>query len=163
VAIVSDTHGKLDPRVAAAVARHDCVIHAGDIGCAAVLNELSTRLDVRVAVRGNNDSPTKWPAADRNILARLADTARLRLPGGEVMVIHGHSHLRVIDREARPWIANPGAAGRTRAYGGPGLLSLTATSKMWRLRSIVFDPTWSAPTHNPGDRAYPDRGTRQSK
>ena len=189
VAIVSDTHGKLDPRVAAAVARHDCVIHAGDIGCAAVLNELSTRLDVRVAVRGNNDSPTKWPAADRNILARLADTARLRLPGGEVMVIHGHqagppaarheflrraftgsrlviyghSHLRVIDREARPWIANPGAAGRTRAYGGPGLLSLTATSKMWRLRSIVFDPTWSGPTHNPGDRAYPDRGMRQSK
>lgn len=165
VAIVSDTHGKLDPRIARAVARHDCVIHAGDIGCAAVLDALSTRLGIRVAVRGNNDSPSKWPAADRKILSGLPDTARLRLPGGEVVVVHGHragpaarrhdvlraafaesrmvvyghSHRRIIDKAARPWIANPGAAGRSRTYGGCGLLSLTATEKRWRVKSVVFD------------------------
>lgn len=167
VAIVSDTHGELDPRVASAVARHDCVIHAGDIGCAAVLEHLCTRLDVRIAVRGNNDLPSRWPASDRNILSTLPETARLRLPGGDVVVVHGdragrpatrheflrrafagsrlviygHSHHRVIDRKAHPWVANPGAAGRTRAYGGPGLLSLTAGRKRWGLKTIVFGPS----------------------
>lgn len=164
VAVVSDTHGRLDPRIAEAVARHDGVIHAGDIGGAVVLDQFCTRLNCCIAVRGNNDTRPKWPPADARILEDLPETALLRLPGGHVVVVHGdragppakrhdhlraafpearlvvygHSHRRVIDRKARPWVANPGAAGRSRTYGGPGLLSLTATTSSWRLKSIVF-------------------------
>lgn len=167
VAIVSDTHGRVDARVVGAVARHHCVIHAGDIGCASVLDQLSPRLGICIAVRGNNDSTAKWTATELAVLSTLPEAARLRLPGGEVAVVHGdragrpatrhdylrrtfaearlviygHSHLRTIDREGRPWVANPGAAGRSRAYGGAGLLSLTASHRGWRLRSIVFGPS----------------------
>ncbi len=164
VAVVSDTHRQLDPRVAEAVARHDCVIHAGDIGGTDVLDQLCTKLDCCVAVRGNNDTRSKWPPADVRILEDLPETALLQLPGGHVVVVHGdragrpakrhdhlratfpearlvvygHSHRRVVDRKARPWVANPGAAGRSRTYGGPGLLSLTASENSWRIESIEF-------------------------
>ncbi|MDX1513216.1 MAG: metallophosphoesterase family protein [Gammaproteobacteria bacterium] len=164
VAIVSDTHGRLDPRVAEIAARHDCSLHAGDIGNAAVLDLLGGRLGLCLAVRGNNDRPDKWPAEDRDLLNRLPGIAWLRLPGGAVVVVHGdragrpadrhdrlrkaftgarlivygHSHRRLIDRQHRPWVANPGAAGRSRTYGGPGLLSLSAGEKSWRLKSVSF-------------------------
>lgn len=165
VAIVADTHGFLDPRIAAAVETHDCVVHAGDVGGAGVLEALCPKQGLVVAVRGNNDVPEKWSAGERRTLSALPETMLLALPGGALVVIHGdrsgkpadrhrrlragfpearavvygHSHRRCIDKRARPWILNPGAAGRARAYGGPGLLSLTATPGRWLVRSVVFD------------------------
>jgi len=164
VAIVSDTHGFLDPRVAETVSRHDCAVHAGDVGCAGVLNALCPGWAVVCAVRGNNDVPDKWPAHERQVLDSLPETVLLALPGGVVAVVHGHragrpserhrklrlrfayvravvfghSHHRCVDKSARPWILNPGAAGRARAYGGPGLLTLTATRKRWLVRDLTF-------------------------
>ena len=40
---------------------------------------------------------------------------RERYPDVRV-VVYGHTHRRCIDRSARPWIVNPGAAGRNRAF-----------------------------------------------
>lgn len=165
-AIVSDTHGFLDPRVAEAVARHDCAVHAGDVGNAGVLEALRPLWGRVYAVRGNNDVPKKWPANERRILDSLPETVILALPGGLLAVVHGdrvgrpserhrklrkrfdnaravvfgHSHHRCVDKSARPWVLNPGAAGRARAYGGPGLLTLTATRKRWMVRGLVFAP-----------------------
>ena len=165
VAIISDTHGQLDPRVADADVRHDCVVHAGDVGGEGVLKALRPKRSIVVAVRGNNDVASKWPAPQRRVLDRLPSAAMLHLPGGFIVVVHGHlagrpglrherlreyfpearmvvfghSHRRCVDRAARPWVVNPGAAGRARAYGGPGLLSLTATAARWSLRSTVYD------------------------
>ncbi len=51
VALVSDTHGYLDPRIAREIAGCDYAIHAGDIGCAAVLNAMRPRS--RVIACGN--------------------------------------------------------------------------------------------------------------
>jgi putative phosphoesterase len=165
VAIISDTHAKLDPRVADAVAGHDCVVHAGDVGGAGVLEALRPKRSIVVAVRGNNDVASKWSASEHRALDSLPSAAMLHLPGGIIAVVHGHlagrpgarherlreffpearivvfghSHRRCVDRGERPWVVNPGAAGRARAYGGPGLLSLTATAGRWSLRSMVFD------------------------
>ncbi|HEY5790682.1 MAG TPA: metallophosphoesterase family protein, partial [Gammaproteobacteria bacterium] len=61
VALVSDTHGHLDPRVAAIVERCDLAVHAGDVGGMAVLAQLQPRLGRVIAVRGNNDTPREWP------------------------------------------------------------------------------------------------------
>lgn len=166
VAIVSDTHGFLDPRIAAAVADHDCAVHAGDVGGASVLGALEPRRGVVLAVRGNNDVAAKWPEPDRGLLDTLPGVAWLELPGGALAVVHGdragrpavrhqrlrgrfpearivvfgHSHRRCVDKSARPWLVNPGAAGRARAYGGPGFLSLTASASAWRIRTRTFDP-----------------------
>jgi putative phosphoesterase len=159
VALIADTHGYLDPRIGAIVATCDAVVHAGDIGNAAVLHALKPRQDIVVAIRGNNDVPAKWPSEDSNQLTRLEDTALLELPGGNLIVVHGdrhnpvtkrhqklrqhytsaraivygHSHRLVIDDNAFPWILNPGAAGRVRTYGGPSCLILSATHELWQL------------------------------
>lgn len=166
VAIISDTHGFLDPRIAAVVARHDCAVHAGDVGGPGVLEALRPGRGLVYAVRGNNDVPDKWALRERSVLDSLAETLLIALPGGALAVVHGdrdgrpsnrhqklrarfsdaravvfgHSHHRCVDKSARPWILNPGAAGKARAYGGPGLLSLTASSRRWTVREMTFTP-----------------------
>ena len=166
VAILGDTHGMLDPRIAEAVSACDYAIHAGDVGCAAVLDQLRPRLGLVLAVRGNNDTPSKWPKGEAHILDRLPSTAEMELPGGRIIVVHGdragpaksrhgwlrktfpqaravvygHSHRRVCDMAAAPWVLNPGAGGRARTYGGPSFLVLHASARRWRVESRTLEP-----------------------
>jgi len=165
VAIVSDTHGVLDPRIAECVGRCDYAVHAGDIGAATVLEALRPRLAV-VAVTGNNDVASKWVEGQREVLAALPEEARLALPGGDLVAVHGHragaavarharlrraypdaravvyghSHRLSVDVDADPWVLNPGAAGRSRTYGGPSCLILRAAVRSWRVEVVRFDP-----------------------
>jgi putative phosphoesterase len=167
VAILSDTHGVLDPRIAELVRRCRHVVHAGDIGGAAVLAQLQPGGGRVLAVIGNNDVPTKWPAEDVRVLAGLPQRAELALPGGILAlehghtalpvrdrhailrrrhpgaraVVYGHSHRLSIDREATPWVLNPGAAGRARTYGGPSCLLLDASNRNWTLEVRRFPPS----------------------
>jgi uncharacterized protein len=54
IALVSDTHGYFDPHLPELLAGADSILHAGDVGSQAVLNELGRIAEVR-AVRGNVD------------------------------------------------------------------------------------------------------------
>jgi putative phosphoesterase len=166
VAIVSDTHGHLDERIAAEVSACDYAVHAGDIGSAAVLRALLPRQRRVLAVRGNNDIPDKWPG-EAEQLDVLPLEWRLQLPGGELVVVHGHqyagpagarhrwlrqtypearlivyghSHRRVRDLSGTPWVVNPGAAGRVRTCGGPSCIVLTAGPRSWELQEKHFSP-----------------------
>ena len=164
VALLSDTHGVLDARIAARVADCDYAVHAGDIGNSAVLNALRPRTCQVIAVRGNNDIPAKWPRDDRLLLQTLPETARLELPGGSLAVVHGHragsvrdrherlrrqfpharaiiyghSHRLVCDQDAPIWVLNPGAAGHARTYGGPSCLILHVATRRWRVETLRF-------------------------
>lgn len=165
VALLADTHGVLDARIAAEVLRCDYAVHAGDVGNARVLAALQPRWNV-VAVRGNNDIRAKWPRGDQRLLESLPATGFLALPGGTLVVVHGHragssqqrhallrqqfpearavvyghSHRLVCDRDAQPWVLNPGAAGRARTYGGPSCLILVAGPRVWRVEVRRFTP-----------------------
>jgi len=164
IAIVSDTHGELDERIAALVRDCDYAVHAGDILGAGVLAAMQPRRCV-LAVRGNNDVPHKWPRDDAAVLHELPLDAELELPGGTLAVTHGdrqferpdrhkrlrahfplariivygHSHFLTIDQTATPWVVNPGAAGRTRTHGGPSCLILTATCASWHVEARRFE------------------------
>ena len=164
VAIVSDTHGYLDERVAAIVAECDYALHAGDICGAGVLEEMRPRRRV-IAVRGNNDVEGFWPAGEDAILAEIPQTATLDLPGGTLamehghkhgfntpshdslrlsypaasVVVYGHTHIQVCDTETTPWVLNPGASGQTRTRGGPGCLVLYAGPDEWRVVAHRFE------------------------
>jgi len=164
VLLLSDTHGRLHPEILALAGRVDRVVHAGDIGHPAVLTALAAACGDVIAVSGNNDIPAKWPPESRAILDALPAQAGLELPGGRLgiehghrvnpvarrherlrerhpdarLVLYGHSHRQVIDRSATPWIVNPGAAGRSRTYGGPGCVLLTATQRRWSLEAFRF-------------------------
>lgn len=167
VGIVSDTHGFIDPAVLTATRLCELVIHAGDIGNAGVLRALrrpGTRL---VAVRGNNDERRRWPRAQASMLQQLPWESVLELPGGRLVVVHGdrllpasrrherlrrrysqaravvygHTHRLICDRSRRPWVLNPGAAGRSRTFGGPSCLILHARPGRWQVKVLRFAPT----------------------
>ncbi len=164
VGIVADTHGFLDPRVAAALADCHRVVHAGDIGGDAILAPLDRRAGAALAVAGNNDTPHHWPAAEQERLSALPGEAWLELPGGALVVTHGHtlpardrhrrlrrryptaaaivyghSHRAAVDTAVTPWVLNPGAGGRNRALGGPGCLVLCATGERWAVEEHRFE------------------------
>jgi len=163
VGLLSDTHGQLDAAVLAWLRGCDVIVHAGDVGAAAVLEALAaTGAEVR-AVRGNNDVPSKWPPPHAPLHA-LPLEQHVVLPGGELWVVHGdrvlpaprrherlrqayprarmivygHSHRLVIDRDAHPWVVNPGAAGRARTYGGASACVLLAGATQWRVTGRRF-------------------------
>ncbi len=166
VAIVSDTHGFLDLRIAEIVLACDIAVHAGDIGSQRVLSALKPRRGAVVAVRGNNDVPEKWPENEWNALELLPFECGLDLPGGHLHVVHGdrvgrakdlharlrkryadaravvygHSHRIVCDCIENPWVLNPGAAGRQRTYGGPSCLLLYADAQRWDVEVRRFEP-----------------------
>lgn len=164
VALLADTHGFLDPRVAATVGECDVAVHAGDVGSVDVLCSLQPRREL-VAIRGNNDTPQSWSLGEHHMLDTLPREATVDLPGGRLVVIHGddggsleqrhrryrrlyadaaavvygHSHRLVVDRDMLPWLLNPGAAGRTRTYGGPSCLVLTCDESGWQVEEQRFE------------------------
>lgn len=164
ILLLSDTHGRLHPGILGLAQGADYVVHAGDIGHPEILAVLGGEGRPVVAVRGNNDTPGKWPAPGCDDLAALGHQAELALPGGTLavehghkvnpvarrhellrerypharLILYGHSHRQLIDDVASPWVVNPGAAGRSRTFGGSGCVLLTAGARRWELQAFQF-------------------------
>lgn len=165
VAIVSDTHAWLHPDIATLVEDCDIAVHAGDICSAAVIDTMRPRLGQVIAVAGNNDLPHRWADSERDVVSALPRRAHISLPGGILavehgedhgfqqpdhaslrvahpnarLIVYGHTHKRVFDDRKAPWVLNPGAAGRTRAHGGPSCALLEATMEEWRVEMRIFE------------------------
>lgn len=124
IGLIADTHGLLRPEAVAALQGCDFIVHAGDIGDAAILPALA-RIAPVTAVRGNNDAGA-WAAA-------LPDTATLVVAGLRIHVLHdvaqlaldparervhavvaGHSHRPAIREHSGVLHVNPGSAGPRR-------------------------------------------------
>jgi len=165
IVLVADTHGYLDPRIAEIARTAERVVHAGDVGGDTILAALHPDTRRVIAVAGNNDTERHWPPDDRLRLYGLPTTHTLDLPGGQLVAVHGHrlrardrharlrarypearavvyghSHRLAVDTDAEPWVLNPGAAGRTRTYGGPACIVLTATAGAWEIEAVRFAP-----------------------
>ena len=161
IALVSDSHGPLHEAIAGQLEGYDCVVHAGDLGNWLSFAALSANFH---AVRGNNDIDTKWPVSELRYLRRIPEVLKIKLRGGELVVIHGHqfpalktrharlreafpqakailyghSHRAVIEKSRAPWIINPGASGYKRTFGGAAYIHLAIGDNGWRLRRIVI-------------------------
>ena len=124
IGLISDTHGLLRPDAVEALRGNDAIIHAGDIGDAKILAELS-RLAPVTAVRGNIDRG-EWASA-------LPETAVLQIGDAVIFVIHnvaeldldpaaagflavisGHSHQPGCREKDGVLFVNPGSAGPRR-------------------------------------------------
>ncbi len=161
IAIISDTHGAIAPGIIDLISGADLCVHAGDIGSAAVLDQLESQNVPVVPVLGNNDTVIKWPARDTTILKTIPYQQTVDLPGGQLCVehghrimpvnsrhdklrkkynnakavIYGHSHRMVCDQSQYPWVLNPGAAGKSRTFGGASCLILTvAKNHRWIIK-----------------------------
>jgi putative phosphoesterase len=125
VGVLSDTHGLLRPSAFDALAGCDRILHAGDVGKAAILAALEAIAPV-VAVRGNvdygpglDDLPPEasgdfeglvWRMTHRpeDIPARWLSEARL--------VVHGHTHRPLVEWRGGCLLLNPGSCGPRRFH-----------------------------------------------
>jgi hypothetical protein len=138
IVVVADTHSEPHPRAAELVAREkpDRILHAGDIGALAVIDELA-KIAPTSAVRGNIDvHASELPDVltldlvdgDESLLRILlvhiavngpklrADAARLARSEKASLVICGHSHVPFIGRDRELSVFNPGSIGPRRFH-----------------------------------------------
>lgn len=123
IGLISDTHGLLRREALAALERSDHLIHAGDIGNPAILNELA-RLAPVAAVRGNNDREPAYAALPEQLDVEIAGI-RIRVvhdlktldPAMQEAVraiVSGHSHRPLAETRNGVLHVNPGSAGPRR-------------------------------------------------
>jgi uncharacterized protein len=122
--VISDTHGLLRPEAVAALRGCDLIIHAGDVGNAAVLDGLRL-IAPTFAIRGNVDSGSwaaRLPASDLvdvgaasfYVLHNIADLDLDPPTASFAAVVFGHSHQPSIETRAGVLYLNPGSAGPRR-------------------------------------------------
>lgn len=124
IGVISDTHGLLRPEAVEALAGSERIVHAGDVGDPAILEELG-RIAPVSAIRGNVDRgelardlpATAVVEVGEVALYLLHDLAALDLDpvaAGFGAVIFGHSHKP--SQEVRDGVLylNPGSAGPRR-------------------------------------------------
>ena len=124
VGVISDTHGLLRPDAVEALRGSQHIIHAGDVGDPAILQQLAAIAPV-TAIRGNVDKEPwakKLPATE--VVERggisiyvLHDIAKLDLKpqaAGFQVVIYGHSHIPKQETRDGVLYFNPGSAGPRR-------------------------------------------------
>ena len=123
IGVISDTHGLVRPQAIEALAGVDLILHAGDIGTSAVLDELRDIAPV-VAVRGNNDHGDWAESLPHHEVVEsgpvsiymLHDLKEIDInPAGLFQVIiSGHSHKPVVEERRGVLYVNPGSAGPRR-------------------------------------------------
>lgn len=124
VGVISDTHGLLRPEVLPALRGVAHILHAGDVGDAAILDALQAIAPL-TAIRGNVDGS--------GACSRLPETELVELGGVSIYILHdlgaldldpmaagvsvvvsGHSHKPRMEKRKGVLYFNPGSAGPRR-------------------------------------------------
>jgi len=124
IGVISDTHGLLRPGALFVLAGSDYIIHAGDIGEPAILDQLAEVAPV-TAVRGNVDRGAwaqKTPAINVlevggisiYIIHNLQELDLKPEAAGFAAVVYGHSHVAKQEITNGVLYFNPGSAGPKR-------------------------------------------------
>ncbi len=122
VAILSDTHGLLRPRVLEIAAGCERILHAGDVGDPAILDVLAKIAPVE-AVRGNVDGGElrRLPAVAQGELDGLPfrmthqrEDVDPAWPLEARLVVFGHTHPPELEWRGGCLLLNPGAVGPRR-------------------------------------------------
>jgi uncharacterized protein len=138
IGLISDTHGLLRPGVHDAFKGVALILHAGDVGGSAILDELRLIAPVR-AVLGNTDPPGE-PELSEEILMNV-DAVSLHVSHGHEcgsptpkrladrydadVVVYGHTHRPLVTKLDGRLFVNPGAAGPKRFNLAPSVARLT--------------------------------------
>ena len=138
VGLISDTHGLLRADVHDALAGVDLILHAGDVGPDAILDELSRIAPVE-AVYGNTDVVGR-PRLVASI-ERVIGGVRVHVSHGHEVgsptpakllavydadvIVYGHTHRQLVTQVDGRLVVNPGAAGARRFQLQPSVARLT--------------------------------------
>jgi putative phosphoesterase len=152
IGLISDTHGMVRAGVHPAFAGVELILHAGDVGGDAVLDELEL-IAPTFAVCGNTDDtndPRLTAAIDRVIggvtihvshghevgsptPARLLE----RYPAD--VIVYGHTHQQFVTRAGARLVINPGAAGARRFKLSPSVALLRITDGQAEVELVTLD------------------------
>jgi len=146
--IISDTHGLLRPEVLAALRGSNLIIHAGDVGDPAILNQLKIIAPV-LAVRGNVDTApwtsvlplTEVVQLDNASIYVLHNLQQLDLDpaaSGFQIVVSGHTHQPESYRHDGVLYINPGSAGPRRFSLPISLARLDLSKTPWHVDFVQF-------------------------
>jgi putative phosphoesterase len=153
IGLISDTHGMVRASVHTALAGVELILHAGDVGGDAILDELSLIAPVK-AVYGNTDTP-----GDPRLRAALEETIgglrihvshghelgsptplKLREAYSADVIVYGHTHKQLVVRAADGrLVVNPGAAGARRFKLEPSVARLTIANGRADVELIALD------------------------
>ena len=138
IGLISDTHGLVRPDVHRALAGVELILHAGDVGDDAILDELATIAPV-LAVYGNTDAPGRVrlaPSIDRTFGGLTVHVSHGHEVGSPTpvrllerytadVIVYGHTHRQLVTRAGHRLVVNPGAAGARRFNLLPSVARLT--------------------------------------
>lgn len=137
IGLVSDTHGLVRDGLFEALAGVSRILHAGDVGGHSVLDALSAIAPVQ-AVYGNVDPmdgrlPQQLHIEAGGLSIHVSHghelgrptPARLLDAYAADVVVYGHTHKALIEREGTRLVVNPGAAGPKRFDLKPSIARLT--------------------------------------
>jgi uncharacterized protein len=167
IAVVADTHSQPHAAMRAHLAAiaPDAILHAGDIGDTAVIDQLAEAAPVFV-VRGNIDTRQAFPdvltldlvGADQQLRIFLihigvngprlrGDVARMARAERASLVVCGHSHVPFIGQERELTVFNPGSIGPRRFHLPIVFGTIAVTPKGVRLAHIDCETgqPWSPP------------------
>jgi hypothetical protein len=134
VGLISDTHGLIRPGVQSALTGVELILHAGDVGGTAILDELRLIAPVR-AVFGNTDPPdhpelsTEISVEVNGLRIHVSHGHEVGSPTPEKLaqrydadvVVYGHTHRPLVTRRDGRLFVNPGAAGPKRFNISPSV------------------------------------------
>ncbi len=140
IGLVSDTHGLLRDSVFTALAGVSQILHAGDVGGRDILFALSAIAPVE-AVYGNVDPldgmlPQQIAIDAGGISIHVSHGHELGSPTPAKLLarytadvlVYGHTHRALIEREGNRLVVNPGAAGPRRFDLRPSVARLTISA-----------------------------------
>jgi len=133
VGVISDTHGYLPQSALKVFQDTDLIIHAGDIGKQGLLESLG-KIAPTIGVRGNMDRgpwarhlPLQEAVKVSKVMLRVIhDVYKIELsPHSNTyqIVISGHTHRPLVERQPEVLFLNPGSAVQPR-YGYPASVAL---------------------------------------
>jgi putative phosphoesterase len=152
IGLISDTHGLVRPDVHTALAGVELILHAGDVGGDATLDELELNAPVQ-AVYGNTDEPGQ-PRLTTAIDTQIGGVRIHVSHGHEVgsptpakllskydadVIVYGHTHKQLVAEEGGRLVVNPGAAGPRRFDLLPSVARLTIANGKARVELVALD------------------------
>ena len=153
IGLISDTHGMVRPSVHAALAGVELILHAGDVGGDAILDELELIAPVR-AVYGNTDTLGD-PRLRRQLELTIGGISIHVSHGHEVgpptppklleayaadVIVYGHTHKQLVTHAADGrMVVNPGAAGARRFKLEASVARLTIQDGRAAVELIALD------------------------
>jgi putative phosphoesterase len=153
IGLISDTHGLVRPEVHEALSGVEVILHAGDVGGDAILDELGLIAPVH-AVFGNTDPP--GAPRLRASLLHVVDGVRIHVSHGHELgvpkpqaladrydadvIVYGHTHVPLVKRIGTRLVVNPGAAGPARFNLTPSVARLTVSGANYEVEVVKLVP-----------------------